>query len=347
MFSVIFTIFENITIPPYKYLPNLTFRDFVTNYYGNSWKQQDQIVSDENQSVISRSIFIKNPLHEKIKVTDIDQKLSTVTSNILIQVSIIGYISEDTFDLPIVYYLNKNNIMRACWKLQSNINPDMFVDVKQTFSHYNNFIKNRNSDNKIIEFVGHLDGFNNTSNDYIHQKNCDKYRCDIITCYSKNFCSTTWNRNDTHECVFLHEKYERKISLYFPTFCDKLTIINTFILYNKMNEKIDVKFTDLDLYFVVLGKTDQKYVKVFSQKITHCNDFVTTFCCDNEGWFDKLIVNKSIYFAIVSKKITSSQFNDYMNFPTSVLNIIHQYVDFQCKLPSFWKKWNKQRKRKI
>jgi len=142
-------------------------------------------------------------------------------------------VSNEELDDPIVNFLNKHNMQRACWMID-----DMIVDVKNNFRYYAY---------KPLKFIG----------SFHHVPDCNIKNCDLIT-----FCVTDPQHKYIYKARFSEYKFkfiDYNNPIYFgDTFkifrtIDKNNVLKTYpIKHHADKNNVKTRSCDVDLYCVVV-----------------------------------------------------------------------------------------------
>jgi len=226
------------------------------------------------------------------------------------------FVSEEELSEPIVNYLLKHNIDRACWMIDHH-----HIDCRNSFRYYGS--------DKPLSLAGYT----------LHTPGCDSEKCDLIT-YISGY----------ERLLYSHDSRQREYNFKFmdynnPCFfgdvftvhpmLDKNMIMKIYQPepYSHKSKEIENSFKsmDLDLYCVII-----KYYQNMSKEL----EFIKLFDDENDDDCTiPLLVDKTIdYFeyryAVSHKLIGSIQFSRLIiNFPNDVSDIIYRYVDFESKEP--------------
>ena len=209
-------------------------------------------------------------------------------------------LTEREMKRPVIDYLIKHNIIRACWTCDGK--P---FDVWEEYFDL---------EKEIIGYNKHQD------------KVCGKNNCDLITyqIYDNFFRLLPieiTNRNEKYKFKYDDTEFEMEV----PLICKKTTVIETFL---KKQSIKNLLVYDLDLYYVgykstKISDSDKFIVKNFV-RIGNSHTVYRSYGIE---------VAREIY-VIVRKNVTSCELYEHLNqIPKLISDIIFTYVDFNSNSP--------------
>jgi len=241
-------------------------------------------------------------------------------------------VSKEELSEPIVNFLIKHNINRACW----TINDDV-VDVKKIFNYYGH---------NSLTFCGSK----------LHISKCDTENCDLVTYVGFYDGVSRSDYSRRIECNFKFIDYNNPIYFgnSFKTFqmTSKNDVFKIYSVDQYMDKKTKLRSQDVDIYCIAIKNYQNRLKEIDFIKLpdsdsdsnsnsnecgsnTDNNINVANFDKPSEDFHGISLLSCEYKYAVSNKLVSSVRFNEFViKLPMCISDIIYEYANIESKEPS-------------